>query len=82
MLAKTVNKFSRAPSLISFFWPTERATGGFAQTSAEPDRMLVGIAAAVPWAFLKNPTIESRDVRGINDLSDAGFWDYSRTSLR
>jgi peptide/nickel transport system substrate-binding protein len=53
-----------------------------AQAWARIDRMLVGIAAAVPWAFVKNPTIESRDVRGVNDVANAGFWDYSYTSLR
>ncbi len=52
-----------------------------AQAWARIDRMLVDLAAAIPWAFLKNPTIESHDVRGINNLSNAGFWDYSYTSL-
>ena len=40
------------------------------------------IAAAIPWAFIKNPTIESHDVRGINDLWNAGYWDYAYTSLK
>ena len=53
-----------------------------AQAWATIDRMVVNLAVAVPWAFVKNPTIESRDVRGINNLSDAGFWDYSYTSLK
>jgi peptide/nickel transport system substrate-binding protein len=53
-----------------------------ARAWARIDRMLVDIAAAVPWAFLTNPTIESRNVRGINNLSNAGFWDYSYTSLK
>ena len=53
-----------------------------ARAWASIDRMLVNIAAAVPWAFVKNPTIESGDVRGVNNLSDAGFWDYSYTSLK
>jgi peptide/nickel transport system substrate-binding protein len=53
-----------------------------ARAWAQIDRMLVNIAAAVPWAFLKNPTIESHNVRGINNLSNAGFWDYSYTSLQ
>ena len=35
---------------------------------AKIDRMLVGIAAAIPWAFSKQPNIESSDVRGINDV--------------
>ena len=46
------------------------------------DRMLVARAVAVPWAFTKNPTIEARDVRGINDLGNDGAWDYAYTSLR
>jgi peptide/nickel transport system substrate-binding protein len=49
---------------------------------ARVDRMLVGIAAAVPWGFSINANIESRDVRGINDLWNQGTWDYSYTSLR
>lgn len=46
------------------------------------DRMLVAIAAAVPWAFESNPVIESRNVRGVNDLFNSGFWDYAYTSLK
>jgi peptide/nickel transport system substrate-binding protein len=53
-----------------------------ARSWARIDRMLVGIAAAIPWEFIKNPVIESRDVRGINDLWNAGYWDYSYTSLK
>ena len=49
---------------------------------AQIDRMLVARAAAIPWDFIANPTIESRDVRGVNDLWNAGYWDYSFTSLR
>ncbi len=56
-------------------------TAARARAWANVDRMLVGIAAAVPWDFGKNPTIESRNVRGINDLSNLGLWDYSFTSL-
>jgi peptide/nickel transport system substrate-binding protein len=46
------------------------------------DRMLVARAVAVPWAFTKNPVIEARDVRGVNDLGNDGVWDYAYTSLR
>jgi hypothetical protein len=53
-----------------------------ARAWANIDRMLVGIAAAIPWSFIVNPTIESSDVRGVNDLTNAGFWDYSFSSLR
>ncbi len=62
----------------------ERVVGESARAAAwaQIDRMLVGIAAAVPWAFSNNPNIESHDVRGINDLSDLGVWDYSYSSLK
>jgi len=53
-----------------------------ARAWANIDRMLVGIAAAVPWAFIINPTIESGNVRGINDDANAGYWDYAYTSLK
>jgi hypothetical protein len=43
---------------------------------------LVDIAAAIPWSFISSDAIESRDVRGVNNLTNAGFWDYSFTSLR
>ncbi len=62
----------------------ERAQGaqGRARAWATVDRMLVADAVAIPWVFSKEPNIESRDVRGINDLWDVGEWDYSYTSLR
>ncbi|HUO69212.1 MAG TPA: hypothetical protein VMU39_00425 [Solirubrobacteraceae bacterium] len=44
--------------------------------------MLVDDAVSIPWEFIKNPTIKSRDVRGVNDLWNAGFWDYAYTSLK
>jgi hypothetical protein len=43
---------------------------------------LVDIAAAILWSFIANDAIESSDVRGVNNLTNAGFWDYSFTSLR
>jgi peptide/nickel transport system substrate-binding protein len=46
------------------------------------DQQLVRTAAAVPWAFSKNPAIEGRNVRGINDLGNLGQWDYAYSSLR
>lgn len=57
-------------------------TGARAQAWARIDRMLVGIAAAVPFLFDKQPLIESHDVRGIDDLWNGGAWDYSYTSLK
>jgi peptide/nickel transport system substrate-binding protein len=53
-----------------------------ARAWAHIDRTLVDTAAAIPWEFIRNPTIESADVRGINDLWNAGYWDYSYTSLK
>jgi peptide/nickel transport system substrate-binding protein len=49
---------------------------------ANIDKMLVDQAVAVPWVFDKQANIESKDVRGINDLWDIGEWDYSYTSLK
>jgi peptide/nickel transport system substrate-binding protein len=46
------------------------------------DEELVADAAAVPYAFLKEPVIESKDVEGVGDLWNAGAWDYSFTSLK
>jgi peptide/nickel transport system substrate-binding protein len=53
-----------------------------AQAWARVDTMLVDQAVAVPWAFDKQPNIESKDVRGINDLWNIGSWDYGYTSLK
>jgi peptide/nickel transport system substrate-binding protein len=52
-----------------------------ARAWARIDRTLVATAAAIPWEFIKNPLIRAPDVRGINDLWNAGFWDYSYASL-
>jgi peptide/nickel transport system substrate-binding protein len=49
---------------------------------AKVDQMLTAQAVAVPWYFTKQPNIESKDVRGINDLWDLGEWDYDFTSLK
>jgi len=46
------------------------------------DRELVADAAAVPYAFSKEPLIESKDVAGVGDLWNSGSWDYSFTSLK
>jgi peptide/nickel transport system substrate-binding protein len=72
------------PRINSLMRAGERVLGVSARARAwaNIDRQLVAIAAAVPWDFISNPTIESRDVRGVNDLANAGFWDYSFTSLK
>lgn len=48
---------------------------------AKVDEMLVDQAVAIPWIFDKQPSIESANVRGINDLWNTGSWDYTYTSL-
>jgi hypothetical protein len=62
----------------------EATAGTQARTAewAKIDRMLTADAVAIPWEFNKEPTIESADVRGINDLWNQGLWDYTYTSLR
>jgi peptide/nickel transport system substrate-binding protein len=72
------------PQINAAMRAAERVVGTTAriQAWARIDRMLVGIAAAVPYLFNNQPTIESRNVRGINDLWNVGAWDYSYTSLR
>jgi peptide/nickel transport system substrate-binding protein len=46
------------------------------------DRELVAQAAAIPFAFDKQPNIESHDVAGVGDVWNEGTWDYSFTSLK
>ncbi len=56
--------------------PTARA-----QAWANVDKMLVGIAAAVPEEYDNQPNIRSKDVRAIADTWNEGTVDYSYTSL-
>jgi peptide/nickel transport system substrate-binding protein len=72
------------PQINAAMRAAERVVGvtARAQAWARVDRMLVSIAAAVPYLFNKQPMIEARDVRGINDLWNVGAWDYSYTSLK
>ncbi len=49
---------------------------------AQVDRKLVAQAVAIPFAWNKQPSIESKDVAGVGDLSNLGGWDYSYTSLK
>ncbi len=46
------------------------------------DRELVAQAAAIPFAFDKEPNIEAHDVAGVGDAWNIGAWDYSFTSLK
>lgn len=49
---------------------------------AKIDRELVAQAVAVPFAWDKQPNVESKDVAGVGDEWDVGAWDYSFTSLK
>jgi peptide/nickel transport system substrate-binding protein len=49
---------------------------------AKVDGLLSAQAVAVPWFFTKQPNIEAKDVRGINDIWNIGSWDYDFTSLK
>ena len=72
------------PTINAAMRSAERVVGtaARAQAWAAIDRMLVARAVAIPWDFITNPTIEARDVHGVNDLWNAGYWDYAFTSLR
>jgi peptide/nickel transport system substrate-binding protein len=72
------------PRINAAMRAAEQTVGDTARASAWAgvDRMLVDQAVAVPWVFDKSPLIESKDVRGINDLWNLGSWDYNYTSLR
>jgi peptide/nickel transport system substrate-binding protein len=72
------------PRINAAMKAAEKVVGSGARAAgwAAIDRMLVADAAGIPWGFIVNPTIESRDVRGINDLSNLGDWDYAYTSLK
>jgi peptide/nickel transport system substrate-binding protein len=49
---------------------------------ANIDRELVAQAAAIPFAFDKEPNIEASNVAGVGDVWNIGAWDYSFTSLK
>ena len=51
------------------------------QAWANVDKLLVDHAAAVPGYFSNQAQIESKDVRGVNDLWNTGTWDLAYTSL-
>jgi peptide/nickel transport system substrate-binding protein len=46
------------------------------------DRELVAQAVAIPFAWDKQPNIESHDVAGVGDVWNLGAWDYNFTSLK
>lgn len=49
---------------------------------AAVDNGLVGLAVAVPYAWISGAAIESKDVAGVADAWNHGAWDYSFTSLK
>jgi peptide/nickel transport system substrate-binding protein len=53
-----------------------------AQAWAQIDRKLVAQAAAIPFDWDKQPSVESSDVAGVGDLWNTGQWDYGYTSLK
>jgi peptide/nickel transport system substrate-binding protein len=71
------------PQINAAMKAAEKTVGDTARAAAwaNVDKMLVNDAVAVPWYFTKQPNIEGKGVRGINDLWDIGEWDYNYTSL-
>ncbi len=53
-----------------------------AKAWAKIDEELVENAAAIPYDWDKQPSIESKDVAGVGELWNIGSWDYSYTSLK
>jgi len=49
---------------------------------AKIDRELVAQAVAIPFAWDKQPNVESKNVAGVGDEWNLGAWDYSFTSLK
>jgi peptide/nickel transport system substrate-binding protein len=71
----TINRHMAAAELIV-------GTQARAAAWAAIDRELVAQAAAIPFAWDKQPNIEAHDVAGIGDVWNLGAWDYSFTSLK
>jgi peptide/nickel transport system substrate-binding protein len=71
------------PQINAAMKAAEKTVGDSARAAAwaNVDKMLVNDAVAVPWYFTKQPNIEGKGVRGINDLWDIGEYDYNYTSL-
>ena len=51
------------------------------QAWANVDKLLVDNAVAIPGYFSNQPQIESKNVRGVNDLWNIGAWDFAYSSL-
>jgi peptide/nickel transport system substrate-binding protein len=72
------------PQINAAMRAAEKTVGNSAraQAWANVDKLLTSKAVAIPWVFDIQGNIESKDVRGINDLWDIGEWDYNFTSLK
>ncbi len=71
----TINRQMAAAELVV-------GTQARAAAWAKIDRELVAQAVAIPFAWDKEPNIESKDVAGVGDVWNQGVWDYSFTSLK
>ncbi len=71
----TINQHMAAAELLV-------GTQARAAAWAAIDRELVAQAVAIPFAWDKQPNIESHDVAGVGDVWNLGTWDYSFTSLK
>ena len=71
----TINQHMAAAELVV-------GTQARAAAWAAIDRELVAQAVAVPYAWDKQPNVESHDVAGVGDVWNLGAWDYSFTSLK
>jgi peptide/nickel transport system substrate-binding protein len=72
------------PQINAAMRAAEKTNGDAARATAwaNVDKLLTSKAVAIPWVFDIQGNIESKDVRGINDLWDIGEWDYNFTSLK
>jgi peptide/nickel transport system substrate-binding protein len=72
------------PSINAAMAAAEDLTGEQARATAwaQIDVALVKEAAAIPFAWEKQASIEGHGVKGVGDLWNSGKWDYSWTSLK
>ncbi len=72
------------PKINAAMTAAEKVTGTTARAEAwaKIDRELVEEAAAIPYDWDKQPSIESKNVAGVGDVWNIGSWDYSFTSLK
>jgi peptide/nickel transport system substrate-binding protein len=70
-----INQAMAAAELVS-------GAGSRAKAWAKIDDELVQDAAAIPYDWEKQASIEGHGVQGVGDLWDVGEWDYAYTSLK